>query len=689
MKFLFSIIILFSLFSCVYSVNEYAEFCLLPQADEFHRMGSSDMLGTSLTSYHLKKDCSWNLHHNLLERWTAVDNVNNANVICNIDSTLDIPSEGYIICISLKKIEIESSNQAGLFYALCTLEQIIVDAEEQKCHLPLCQIQDAPKLSYRAVHIDLKHHMKRLNYIYKIIDRLAKLKINALIIELEDKIAYKKHNNIGAEDALSIKKWREISEYAHRRNIELSPLVQGLGHASFILKHSDYKDLRDDLSSDWAFNPLDEGTYELQFDLYDDAIEATPYGKYLHIGGDEVHTTGRNCGKSYMELQLYWLNKVSKYAVKQNRKPIFWDDMPFRLAGVYHTMFDSTLTHFQVDSIWETNESRLSHYINLFPKNCYYMRWNYSMPKTYGNVKAMEWMQQHDLKVIGATSAQVRWVLMPHKESNMYNIRAFADHSIDQGLEGLLLTLWDDDSPHFELFWRGIFAFADNVWSGRTNHSELQANYRKRAFSVFAGDTSYAFINSLEEPVAFWKDMLITNGDRNYLKKQPQPLSQHIIELPNPLNLGAWSQSNQALIVKADSLALVCKKIGRKIMHLKSLNSKSSYTLDVYEQVNNLVSFSLNAVLTLRDFDTAANQAEREQHFNRIKQLPRQFNEVRSQMEKVYSKTRYLNKPMSFILDQDHHNHLANQSINFDWQFMPEMILMHMVDEMTYTKAKK
>jgi hypothetical protein len=40
----------------------------------------------------------------------------------------------------------------------------------------------------------------------------------------------------------------------------------------------------------------------------------------------------------------------------------------------------------------------------------------------------------------------------------------------------------------------------------------------------------------------------------------------------------------------------------------------------------------------------------------------------------VYGKTRILNKPDDYILDQDHHVHLANQTINFDWQFYAEIL---------------
>ena len=95
-------------------------------------------------------------------------------------------------------------------------------------------------------------------------------------------------------------------------------MIQGLGHASFILKHDEYKHLRDITESDWAFNPLEQETYDVQFDLYKDALEATPYGQFLHVGGDEVRVIDRN-GKKGFELNLYWLKKVSEFAEKNKR----------------------------------------------------------------------------------------------------------------------------------------------------------------------------------------------------------------------------------------------------------------------------------------------------------------------------------------------------------------------------------
>ncbi|MFL0683394.1 MAG: glycoside hydrolase family 20 zincin-like fold domain-containing protein, partial [Algoriphagus aquaeductus] len=216
---------------------------------------------------------------------------------------LDLKKEGYLMEISADQISIQAPADAGLWYGLMTLGQLIQDAKDQNSALPLVKIKDEPALDYRAVHLDVKHHLEKKEYYFELMDRFAAQKINAVIVEIEDKLQYELQPKVGSSDAFSISEWKELSDYAMARHIRISPLVQGLGHASFILKHPEYIPLRDDPESDWAFNPLNEETYKVQFDLYEDALKAFPYANYLHVGGDEVHTTGRNSGKSPLELQ--------------------------------------------------------------------------------------------------------------------------------------------------------------------------------------------------------------------------------------------------------------------------------------------------------------------------------------------------------------------------------------------------
>ncbi len=602
--FLYGCVIL--LLSCSSTNERVGDFKLLPLPQEFEIIGQSSLDFDAIKTYYSNQSVPLPITGDLLEHIKEENEVSKAQIVFGIDTSLEIKSEGYTLEIKANTITIIGKDSAGLFYGFKSLEQLLQDAKEQDVNLPLCNIKDYPKLSYRAIHLDIKHHLEKTDYYYQLMDKLASYKVNAIIVEMEDKIQYKHHPIIASADALSIEEWQKLSDYAMARNIEISPLIQGLGHASFILKHEIYKGLRDNPKSDWAFNPLDPKTYELQFDLYLEAMEATPHGKYLHIGGDEVHTTGRNSGKTPLELQLDWLDKVCEFAKEHNRIPIFWDDMPLKEAGVYHAMFNTKLTEIEVAKIWEENEHKLLAFLDKFPKNCIYMRWNYNKSEAIGNGVAMEWFRSHGMQVMGATAGQTRWVLMPQMESNMNNISTFSKSSIDNDLNGLLLTLWDDDSPHFELYMRGIVAFSEYTWSGeKRSKQELKSAYRQREFSNTLASDEFAFIDDLEKLVAFWKNVLLKGNKRNYLVKQENPIDESLIDFPDKNKKGAWSEKHSKRLDKAAVVVMKCDSIATKIKIMKSKADRNVYTLEVYEQVNNLVRFSTNALLILKQYDNS------------------------------------------------------------------------------------
>ena len=672
-------------FSCQSPTKKPGNFELLPLPQQFEIGGVSDLKFEDVVNYFPLNEAVLPVLGDQLENIQAAEQQGQAQIVFSIDSQLDLPEEGYTLNITAEQITINGKDKSGLFYGFKTLEQLLVDAKEQDANLPLCSITDYPLLTYRSIQLDIKHHMETKEYYYDLMDKLASYKVNGIIVELEDKLRYERQPEVGAADAWSIGEWKKLSAYASARNIEISPLVQGLGHASFILKHDTYKPLRDDPESDWAFNPLDPETYKVQFDLYLDAIEATPNGKYLHIGGDEVHTTGRNSGKLQLELQLIWLDKVSKFAAENGRTPIFWDDMPLKHAGVYRPMFNSKLTKAEVDSVWAENEHKLLKFLDQFPKNCIYMRWNYSNSDAIGNGKAMEWFRKHGMEVMGATAGQTRWVLMPQAESNMNNIRSFALTSIDNGLKRLLLTLWDDDSPHFELYMRGIIAFAEYTWSGEKRpKEELKAAYRHREFSHKASGNEYAFIDQLETPVAFWKNALLKGNSRNYLIKNENAIKESVIDLPEMDNKGEWTKQNADRLEAAEKALATCDSVAVRIAEMKKLAVRNSYNLEVYEQVNELVRFSCNALVALKTLDQSKNEEQEKVALLNVAKLNDKFQTMRSEFESVYGKTRILTKPDNFILDQDHHRHLANQTVSFDWQFYAEMLFLEKLEELKY-----
>lgn len=658
--------------SCGPSTKSEARFELLPSPSEMTISGQSKLeLEEVEASFEKAKKA-------MLEKG-SLEGIETLSFTLQPD--LDLKKEGYLMEISVDQISFQAPADAGLWYGLMTLGQLIQDAKDQNAALPLVKIKDEPALDYRAVHLDVKHHLEKKEYYFELMDRFAAQKINAVIVEIEDKLQYELQPKVGSSDAFSISEWKELSDYAMARHIRISPLVQGLGHASFILKHPEYIPLRDDPESDWAFNPLNEETYKVQFDLYEDALKAFPYANYLHVGGDEVHTTGRNSGKSPLELQLIWLNRVSDYAAQKGLTPIFWDDMPLKNAEVYRSIYDSKLTKAQVDSIWSANEPNLNKYIDLFPKNCVYMRWNYDMPESPGNNRAIQWFTDNGLKVMGATAGQTRWNLMPQDQSNTNNIRDFALISIRNKADGLLLTLWDDDSPHFELYQRGISIFAEYTWAGEKRSVEqLHQAYRQRAFGPEFASAEHEFINDLEGPVADWKNLLLENRrDRNRLRKLENPIDEAVIPLPNLDSAGKWTEKYQSKITQAQANLARVDSILQQIQEIKKSALRNTHQLEVYEQVAEVVQFSNRAIITLAELDEPSGE-KREVAKSKLQQMEAEWTSIQNKVEEVYGKTRQLNKPEGYILDQDHHVHLANQALKFtDWQFYVEGLFLEKV----------
>lgn len=670
------LILFLTVWSCGSKPSSDAKFRVLPSPTTFEISGSSDLDVSGVeTSFTQVKD-------RMVSGGDPLE-LGTEDFALAIDPALDIAPEGYELEISSDQLEIKASTKAGLWYGLMTLSQLLEDAKDQNAPLPICKITDAPALAYRAVHLDVKHHLEKKEYYYELMDRFAAQKINAVIVEVEDKLGYQLQPKVASSDAFSIADWKAISDYAMARNIRISPLVQGLGHASFILKHEEYKPLRDDPESDWAFNPLDENTYKVQFDLYEDALKAFPHATYLHVGGDEVHTTGRGSGKSPLELQLIWLNRVSEYAGQKGLTPIFWDDMPLKNAEVYNSIYNLKLTGTQVDSIWTANEPNLNKYVDMFPKNCVYMRWNYDAPESPGNIRAIQWFADNGLKVMGATAGQTRWNLLPQDQSNTNNIRDFALISIRNKADGLLLTLWDDDSPHFELYGRGIAIFAEYTWAGeKRNTEELHAVYRQRAFGPALADADMEFINRLEQPVAAWKNALLDKKrDRNQLRRFENPVDEAIIPFPKSDSAGTWTQKYQEKVAMAEANQASIDSVLQLIQESKKLAVRNTYALEVYEQVAQAAQFSNRALITLAQLDEPSGE-KKAQAEAKLAGMREEWGAIQSQLETVYGKTRQLNKPADYILDQDHHVHLANQALKFsDWQFYVEGLFLDKVDK--------
>lgn len=242
-------------------------------------------------------------------------------------------TEGYHLSITETQISITGYDAAGVYYACQTLRQCLQRDEQHRLYLPLVEIEDAPRMQYRAMHIDNKHHQSTFAYIQYYIRELAHYKANILVWEWEDKFAYPSHPQVGAPGAFTLDEMQQLTAYARQHHVEIVPLVQGLGHVSFILKHLEFQHLREIPDSDWEFCPLNDASYDLLFELWQDAMDATPGSRFFHIGSDETYELGlgQKCGCAAHavehgkdSLMRLFIDRCTRWVEKQGRTCLSW-----------------------------------------------------------------------------------------------------------------------------------------------------------------------------------------------------------------------------------------------------------------------------------------------------------------------------------------------------------------------------
>ena len=89
--------------------------------------------------------------------------------------------QGYNIKISTTRIDVTAPTACGLFYALQTLRQLIVNGK-----LKCATIADSPRFMYRGYHLDCSRHFWTKDFIKKQLDAMAYFKMNVFHWHLVD-----------------------------------------------------------------------------------------------------------------------------------------------------------------------------------------------------------------------------------------------------------------------------------------------------------------------------------------------------------------------------------------------------------------------------------------------------------------------------------------------------------------------
>jgi hypothetical protein len=704
----------------LFELNLYADtlpspFKILPQPQSVMLANGEGLEPRSLQHVSIKGDFKMPVVGDMLSQLTISNSAGNNTLTLILDTTNTslTSDEGYVMTISKGKAEIMAKGEAGLFYGCQSLEQLLEDAKDFNKPVPACTITDYPVLSYRAVHFDVKHHLDHMNYYYQSIDRLARYKINAVIFEFEDKLRYQRQPLVGAPQSISIDEMAALTKYARERHIEITPLVQGLGHATFILKHEAYANLRELPWNSWAFCPLNEATYQVLFDLYRDAIKATPGSKYLHVGGDEIGNIGLcpRCKptadkEGMMSLNLYWLKRVCEFAKENNRIPIFWDDMPFQHAGLYKSTWSDEVTATEANEAWKQGVSKLDELLVDFPKNCIYMRWNYSMARQPGNILALDWYKSHGLKAMIATATNTEggMFFQPDERDKgmasegIITIKSFIQLAAEKKISGMLCTAWDDKSPHMENYWRGFIAAAEYSWNPNNRTlEEYDDAWLQREFGLSISDY-LKFNNQLRNGSALWYEAFFRKGnlfdDDNVLQSMKRlehwlpPLegqenkqfdyTTKLIELPDLKSPGSWSQKYKDRISRS---AVEVNNYPALVQRLKELYNSSKRNRYYWELSLALYKFQTSAprlLVALKQSDSP-DKTQHKAGIEQVRKAVDEFQQSWMNLQNVYSETRFISYPPNYVPDR--YFHLASQREDLSWMIQAQELYNGMIEK--------
>ena len=258
-----------------------------------------------------------------------------------VDAAKVTQIQGYQLDISPGGITVIAHDDAGVFYAVATLIQILKHAGNP---LPCMSIRDWPDFPARGVMLDIsRDKVYRMETLYDLVDRLAGWKINQLQLYTEHTFAYPTHRIVWQDASpMTGEEILYLDHYCRDRYIELVANQNSFGHMTRWLKHPEYAHLAEvqgafdvpwgTMQGPFSLAPVEPGTSELVFGLFDMLLPHFSSNQ-VNVGCDETWDLGFGKSKALCEAQgtgvVYLDYVLSLYTnlTRRGKTMQFWGDI--------------------------------------------------------------------------------------------------------------------------------------------------------------------------------------------------------------------------------------------------------------------------------------------------------------------------------------------------------------------------
>jgi hexosaminidase len=291
-------------------------------------------------------------------------------------------TESYRLDVTRRGVRISAPRPAGLFYGLQTLRALL-EAERARAtagagtmigaSLRGVHVADAPRFSYRGLHLDVGRHFAPVSFVKRYIDLMSRYKYNTFHWHLTEDQGWRieikqyprltqvggcrKETQLGRNrnpyvgdsirycGSYTQDEVRDVVAYAKSRYVTVIPEIEMPGHSKAAL--AAYPELGCgpgpyEVRTTWGvdeniFCPKEE-TFTFVENVLTEVLALFP-STYIHIGGDEAPKTvwqaspiaqaviKRENLKDEHELQSYFIRRIEKFLNSKGRQLIGWDEI--------------------------------------------------------------------------------------------------------------------------------------------------------------------------------------------------------------------------------------------------------------------------------------------------------------------------------------------------------------------------
>ena len=420
--------------------------------------------------------------------------------------------EGYVLRVSPEEVVAVARGDAGLFYAVQTVRQLIrANRTADGKVLPCLTVRDWPALRWRCYQDDLtRGPSSRLATMQRDVDLGALVKLNVWTYYMEYQFAFAKHPKIGPPDgSFTPDDLRALVAYARPRHTAVMGNQQSFGHFSRILSHPEYAELRE---TGYLLTPVNEGSYRLLDDLYSEVLPLLPF-EFFNVCCDETWGLGKGPSKALADkigvggVYVRHIRKVHELVKgKYGKRMMMWGDIILRHPK----------------------------HLEEIPKDVVMLTWGYGPSASFEGQIVPFAKSGYEFFVCPGVSNWSR--ILPDFGVATTNIGHFVRDGVKHGAIGMLNTAWEDDGEALNApKWHGHAWGAECAWTGSATPPEA---FNRRIGAVVFGEKGDRFGQAIEllaqthrlagmrgmNNARFWQDDFTPRGAPASVRRQAKRL---------------------------------------------------------------------------------------------------------------------------------------------------------------------